>query len=103
MFDSLRAAGFQVEFHSHAEAILSVDFPQVADQLQGILVNSTIPIEEIIGSGGGETKGTQRLRRSLHEHGWRKHKFDVRRTIDGIEREAISHEVDHVARFEAGM
>lgn len=103
MFDSLIANGFQVEFHSHARAILSVDFPEVAAQLEDILAQATIPIEEIIGSGGGETKGTQRLRRALHEHGWRKHKFEVQRTIDGVARESISHEVDHIARFRAGV
>ncbi len=103
MLDSLRAAGFQIEFHSHAEAILSVDFAEVADQLETILATATIPIEEIIGSGSGETKGTQRLRRALHDHGWRKHKFEIQRTIDGVQRESISHEVDHIARFPAGV
>ena len=103
MLDLLRAAGFQVGFHSHAEAILGVDFGEVAAQLEGILATATIPIEEIIGSGGGETKGTQRLRRALHDHGWRKHKFEVQRTIDGVARESISHEVDHIARFPAGV
>lgn len=103
MFDSLLASGFQIEFHSHAEAILSVDFPEVVEQLEAILIGSTIPIEEIVGSGGGETKGTQRLRRALHDHGWRKHKFEVQRTIDGVTRESISHEVDHIARFNAGV
>jgi hypothetical protein len=102
MFESLRAAGFQIEFHSHAEAILGVDFPEVAAQLETILLNATIPIEEIVGSGGGETKGTQRLRHALNGHGWRKHKFLIQRTIDGVERESISHEVDHIARFAAG-
>src|SRR5580692_1487492 len=102
MFKSLVANGFQVEFHSHAKAILSVDFPEVAAQLEAILIGSTIPIGEIVGSGGGETKGTQRLRHALNDHGWRKHKFEVRRTIDGVERESISHEVDHIARFDAG-
>ncbi len=102
MFSELKAAGFQIEFHSHAEAILSADFPEVADQIEGILLGSTIPVEEIVGSGGGETKGTQRLRRALHEHGWRKHNFEIRRTIDGVPRESISHEVDHIARFAAG-
>lgn len=102
MFDALREAGFQIEFHSHAEAILGVDFPDVAAQLEATLLTSVIPIEEIVGSGGGETKGTQRLRRALHEHGWRKHKFEVTRSIDGVARESISHEVDHIARFSAG-
>src|SRR5580658_734752 len=103
MFETLLVAGFQVEFHSHAKAILSVDFPEVADQLETILLGSTIPIEEIVGSGGGETKGTQRLRHALHDHGWRKHKFEVQRTIDGVARESVSHEVDHIARFGAGV
>jgi len=44
MLDSLRTAGFQIEFHSHAEAILSVDFAAVADQLETILATATIPI-----------------------------------------------------------
>ena len=103
MFETLIQAGFQVQTHSHAEAILRVDFPEVADQLETILLGSTIPIEEIVGSGGGETKGTQRLRRSLHDHGWRKHNFEISRTIDGVPRESISHEVDHIARFPAGV
>jgi hypothetical protein len=79
-----------------------VDFPEVSEQLENILGRSTIPIEEIVGSGGGETKGTQRLRRALNEHGWHKHEFIVQRTIDGVPRESISHEVDHIARFPVG-
>ena len=102
MFASLLQNGFQVEFHYHARAILTVDFPDVARQLEAVLLGSTIPIREIVGSGGGETKGTQRLRRALHGMGWRKHKFEIQRTIDGVARESISHEVDHIATFSAG-
>ncbi|WP_210349638.1 BglII/BstYI family type II restriction endonuclease [Bradyrhizobium diazoefficiens] len=102
MFDRLRKRGFEVEFRSHAQAILSVDFPEVAEQLESVLEASTIPIEEIIGSGGGETKGTQRLRRALAAHEWRKHNFVVQRIIDGVQREAQSHEIDHVRTFNAG-
>jgi hypothetical protein len=102
MFDRLKERGFEIEFCSHARAILSVDFPEVAAQLEAVLLSSTIPIEEIIGSGGGETKGTQRLRNALATHGWLKHNFKVQRIIDGVEREAQSHEIDHVRRFEEG-
>ncbi len=102
MLDRLAAQNFQMDFRSHARAILSADFPEVATQLEEVFLASTIPIEEIIGSGGGETKGTQRLRNALKERGWRKHKFIVQRIIDGIEREAQSHEVDHVRAFEGG-
>lgn len=102
MFEQLKSKGFEIEFRSHAKAILSVDFPEVAEQLENVLLASTIPIEEIIGSGGGETKGTQRLRNALAAHGWRKHNFVVQRIIDGVQREAQSHEIDHVRTFDAG-
>src|SRR3954469_13781106 len=102
MFERLTEKGFEIEFRSHAEAILGVDFPEVAEQLEGVLLDSTVPIEEIIGSGGGEAKGTQRLRNALAAYDWRKHNFIVQRIIDGVEKEAQSHEIDHVKTFAAG-
>ena len=99
MFDSLIDRGFEIEFHSHAKAILEIDFPDAVAELESVLADASVPIEEIIAGGGGEAKGTQRLRRALHGRGWPKTKFEVKKTINGQEREAISHEVDHVARF----
>jgi hypothetical protein len=58
-----------------------------------------LPITEIIGSGGGETKFTQRLRRMLNAAGWKKHIFEIKKTIDGKPRESTSHEVDHVKAY----
>jgi hypothetical protein len=52
MLDSLKDRGFEVETLSHAKAILSGDFPEVAAEIETILLASTIPIEEIVGSGG---------------------------------------------------
>jgi hypothetical protein len=103
MLDRLLDKDFQIDFRSHAEAIIAGDFPEVATELEEVLIASTIPIEEIIGSGGGETKGTQRLRKALASRGWHKHNFEVIRSIDGVEKEAQSHEVDHVRRFENGV
>ncbi|MCA1244904.1 restriction endonuclease [Stappia stellulata] len=96
----LIAKGYQIEFHSHAQAILALDFPQAWEELKGTLLNLTIPIEEIIGSGGGEAKGTQRLRRRLAELGWNKGNFKIEKKINDIPRESISHEVDHVRIFD---
>lgn len=93
---SLVEKGFEVQFLSHAEAILRTDFPAVLDELQEVVGALTIPIEEIIGSGGGETKGTQRLRRGLAAKGWAKTNFQIDKRINGVPRESISHEVDHV-------
>jgi Restriction endonuclease BglII len=100
---SLIDRGFQIEFHSHAKAILSFDFPEALAEIERTLARVTIPIEEIIAGGGGESKGTQRLRRALNELKWIKTKFEIKKVINGREREAISHEVDHVREFQEGI
>jgi hypothetical protein len=108
MFESLVEAGFQVEFHSHAEAILNGDFPDVPGELEEVLRAATIPIEEIIAGGGGEAKGTQRLRRELKARNWGTKTFTIVKTIktvigekisSTVEREAVSHKMDHVKSF----
>lgn len=99
MFDKLVKCGYEVVFVSHAAAILEIDFPTAASELEEVLLNQTVPIEEIIGSGGGETKGTQRLRRGLVEKSWNTVTFTINKTINGEVRESISHKVDHVREF----
>lgn len=102
LFRELEEMGFQVEFRSHAQAILSVDFPDAAEEMARALCATTIPIEEIIAGGGGLTKGTQRLRDALYALGWNKLHFLVEKRINGVPREAQSHEVDHVREFAGG-
>jgi hypothetical protein len=102
MFDRLKKAGFELEFTSHAEAILRHDFPELAAEIESALLDLSLPISEIIGGGGGETKMTQRLRRALSAAGWPKHNFIVSKTVDGVPKEATSHEIDHVRRSERG-
>lgn len=102
MFEVLAERGFQVEFHSHARAILAADFPGAAEELEQALLEATIPIEEIIAGGGGEAKGTQRLRNALSALGWPKTEFVVERAVNGVRRESQSHIVDHVRQLESG-
>ena len=121
MLQSLRDRGFEIRFLSHAEAILSVDFPQALQELEKALGGATVPIEEIIAGGGGESKGTQRLRRALNALNWPKALFEVEKHIsvrrlrqkrppaageaDLVNRERLesqSHEIDHVRSFEEG-
>ena len=43
------------------------------------------------------------MRRLLAQtYGWRKHKFEIKKIVDGEEKELISHEVDHVKHFPKG-
>ncbi len=102
MFDALAANGFEVRYVAHARAILAMEFSEAAWELEAALMQATIPIEEIIASGGGEAKGTQRLRRALAERNWPKMTFVVEKRINDIPRESQSHEVDHVRAFADG-
>jgi hypothetical protein len=101
-FRSLKAKGFDVVFLSHAAGILAQDFPEAITELEQALSNLELPITEIIGSGGGETKFTQRLRKTLAAMKWPKHVFEITKTVDGVPKESTSHEVDHVRRFPNG-
>lgn len=102
MFSALLEKGFQIEFCSHAKAILQVDFPQVETELTEVLATFSIPASEIVSGGGGEAKGTQRLRNALNSRSWPKYHFTVERTINGVTLESQSHEVDHVRELDDG-
>lgn len=103
MFEKLKKNGFQVLALHHAEAILKHDMMQAADELEKVLLGVEIPAEELVRGGGGEGELTQRIRRSLaDDHGWRKHSFEIKKIVDGEEKESISHEIDHVKKFKTG-
>ncbi len=99
----LVAKGFDIQWLSHAEAIFRSDFAVPLGELASALSDLTLPITEIIGSGGGETKFTQRLRRQLAGSGWPKHEFVISKVVDNVAKESTSHEVDHVRRDGAGV
>lgn len=95
------ARGYDLLWQSHAQAIFERDFAGALADLAAVLQDFTLPLSELIGSGGGESQGTQRLRHSLDARGWRKTTFEIRKTINGVERESQSHSVDHVKSFAA--
>ena len=103
MFQPLLARGFDVLVRNHAEAILSGDFPAEAAELIETLADFSIGVGELVTGGGGEAGQTQRLRRALAEKGWEKHNFFVETIVDGVQREAMSHEIDHVRRGPSGV
>lgn len=103
MFELLRDQGSDVEVCNHAEAILAVDFPSEADELIQTLLEFSISHADLIGGGGGESGQTQRLRHALSDRGWVKHNFTVQTIVDGVERDAASHEIDNVRRGNGGV
>lgn len=103
MFERLRERGFEIISINHAQAIIERDFPDAEAELEDALAELKLPISEIIGSGGGEAQMTQRLRRSLAGTEWPKHNFEITKTVDGVIKESITHEIDHVRRFENGV
>lgn len=102
MFESLTGRGFQIEFVSHARAILHADFAEAVAELNRAPIGAALPIEEIVAGGGGETPWTQRLRRALTALGWTKTTFVIERRVNGVARESQSHLVDHVRSFPDG-
>lgn len=103
MFSKLKQKGFQIEVLHHAEAILRHDMTQAVRELEEALLTIEIPVEELVRSGGGEGQMTQRLRRKLSDSfGWEKHNFEIKKVVDGEEKESVSHEIDHVKMFPSG-
>jgi hypothetical protein len=103
MFQKLEHKGFQILTLHHAEAILKHDMAEAVTQLEQVLLKLQIPAEELVRGGGGEGEMTQRLRRALADtYGWTKHSFEIKKIVDGVEKESISHEVDHVKQFQTG-
>jgi len=103
MLQALRDQGFDVLTRNHAEAILNHDFPDQLAKLVSALSDYRISIDELVSGGGGESGQTQRLRRALDAMGWMKHNFSVQTIVDGVQRDGISHEIDHVRRTPAGV
>jgi len=100
MFELLRNRDFDIQMLHHAEAILRHDVPGAVEDIESVLGDLIIPIEELIGGGGGEGQATQRIRHALNDdRNWDKHCFEIRRIVDGKEKESISHEIDHVKQF----
>ncbi len=98
----LEGAGFDIQAENHVLAVLIRDFPEPLDELCNVLIGVRISDVELIRGGGGEANSTQRLRRSLTDRGWFKRNIIIRKIVDGAERSAISHEIDHVRRMENG-
>lgn len=101
-FENLNRQGFDIQFLSHAEAILRADFPTVLDEIGEVLGKLVIPVASLVGGGGGESTMTQGIRKELAAKGWDKHKFEIEKLIDKRPRQSISHEVDHVRLFDNG-
>lgn len=105
MFDGLKAKGFEVLALHHAEAIITHDMPTAEADLEAVLGDLTIPVIELVGGGGGETQGTQRMRRALAERSWVKRNVTVKKSVKwgdddpGREIASLSHEIDHVKIF----
>jgi len=103
MFEKIKRKGFQVIALHHAEAILKHDMADAVAELEEVLLDVQIPVEELIQGGGREGELTQRMRRALaNKYGWKKHNFEIKKIVDGEEKESISHEIDHVKRFPTG-
>ena len=96
MLEDLIRQQYEIRFTNHAEAILATDFPGAVSEIETALAALRIPIDDLIGSGGGEAQATQELRNALNDLHWAKKNIPVEVTVDGHANQSLSHEVDHV-------
>ena len=68
MFDQLRARGFDIAIRNHAGAILSVDFPEIANELVSALLSVSIPAEELVAFRRARWQAARRARWSAALH-----------------------------------
>ena len=99
---NLSAAGFDVASLNHAEAVMDRDFAKPLGELCDVLTNMQVLDSELVRGGGGESSVTQRLRQAFTERGWKKRKMVIRKTVDGRERAATTHQIDHVRESKQG-
>ena len=103
MFEKLKEKGFDILALHHAEAILQHDLENAYQEIETVLLEATLPAEELVRGGGGEGELTQRLRHQLNDKlGWAKHNFEIKKIVDGEQKESISHEIDHVKKYDNG-
>ena len=100
--DELIKADFDIRYTNHADAILERDFPSVLSELEQALLHLQIPVDDLIGSGGGEAKSTKELGQALHDLQWAKKNISVEVNVGGFARQSQSHEVDHFKSFPQG-
>lgn len=98
----LSDAEFDMLSLNHAEAVMVGDFAEPLGELCDILLALEIDDAELVQGGGGESSLTQRLRQQLTARCWKKRKIVILKTIDGIERAATRHEIDHVRDTDQG-
>lgn len=99
MFENLLERHFDVRALHHAEAILTHDMPEAIAEIEAVLLDLVIPIEELVRGGGGEAQSTQRMRHRLVGLGWVKQNVRIRKFINDVEKQSLSHEIDHVKSF----
>ena len=99
---NLRDAGFDVETTNHASAILSQDFPDGLAEFCSTLLCFDIRCTEMLRGGGNKCPHTDRLGRMLERRGWCKRNIEITKTVDGIPKSSMTHEIDHVRDFDRG-
>lgn len=91
--------GYVFDQRRHAAAILTVDYPEVCDELHAALANLKIWTHSVVAGGGGKSVITQDLERRLNPV-WRKKVFRITETINDVRADSTSHEIDHFREFE---
>ena len=86
---------FETAEWKHASAILTKDFSAEWKEIQEILLNFRFTRNQVYTPGGNMTVIAESIHERFDAKGWKEKKFNVAILIDGVERSADTHQVDH--------
>lgn len=98
----LNIGGYEIYFTRYADSIIKDHFTGAVNEITDVLEAFNIPEEDVVASGGGLSKITQRLGNLLRESRWIKENIESIHSVGGKILTSESHEVDHYKRFETG-
>ena len=89
-------SGYEFKELRYAGLVIDTDYQEVVDEVRDILDAFTIRRTDVLAGGGGKTVMVKWLEGRFNEFGWHKRNFDVNISVDGIARQSLTHEIDHV-------
>jgi len=87
---------YEVHDYRHAAALLSCEFPDLFEEICSALMRFRFRLEDVMESGGNESKIPKHMSALLRPLGWVEGKLTAKMVVDGRELSPDTHKIDYV-------
>lgn len=94
-FDRIRSL-YECHDHQHAIAILTLDYPDLLEEICDVLLIFHLLVDDIKKPGGNESAIPKKLSELLRPKGWVERKLDAKLVVDDTVVSSDTHKVDYV-------